>query len=204
MDEKSPVSQRVSLFRCKRDYGRYLTFPLYPLYTAVLMSGKYDLRMFTRCFKLSGINHRDNPQFAEYLDGLIYENKGHLTYDETLFYLQASTLCTPVSDEELESNMQMVTRDGKERKILKSHARMIGKAILYWKDFFHIKFESWWKDYEGALGVWRTRGSEYPDGIERWCSCDEYDDDESACSPTVPLDPSSWMVLMPRQVKCLS
>ena len=158
LNENSDIAQRISISHCQAKYGHYGLFTTYPLRTAVLNSDAYDLVAFRRTFERSGENNRSNPKFEEYVDSLVYEDKSYFTVDEIRFLFQLLAPCQPLSNEQIESDLRVVTADVKRgRNMLKSHARILSKAISYWKMHFNDKYERWLQEFIDADEAWLSR-----------------------------------------------
>lgn len=158
LNEDSNIAQRISTSHCDATYGHYGLFATYPLRTAVLNLDAYDLVAFIRIFERSGENHSSNPKFAGYVDSLVYEDKNYFTVDEMRFLLQLLAPCEPLSNERIESDLRAVTDDVKRgRNMLKSHARILSKAISYWKMHFDDNFERWIQEFIDADEAWLSR-----------------------------------------------
>ena len=158
LSEDRDIDQRISTSHCKARYGHYGLFATYPLRMAVQKSHAYDLVAFRRTFDRSGQNHRSDPKFAEYVDSLVYEDKNFFTVDEIRFLLQLLAPCQPLSNEQIESDLQAVAQDVKRgRNMLKSHARILSKAISYWKMHFDDKYERWLQEFMDADKDWYAR-----------------------------------------------
>jgi len=141
----------ISTSHYQAKYGHYGLFTTYPFATAVLNSDAYDLIAFKHTFERYGGNHRSNPCFAKYVDRLVYEDKNYFTIDETRFLLQLLAPCQPLSNEQIESDLRAVTADIKcGRNMLKSHARILSKAISYWKMHFNDRYERWLQEFRDA------------------------------------------------------
>lgn len=158
LNENNDIAKRISTSHCRAQYGHYGLFATYPLRTAVLNSNAYDLEAFTRTFERFGEGHRSNPKFVEYVDSLVYEDKNYFTIDEIRFLLQLLSPCEPLSNEQVESDLRAVTNDVKRgRNMLKSHARILSKAILYWKMHFNDNYERWIQEFIDADEAWLSR-----------------------------------------------
>ncbi len=156
--EDNDIAQSISSSHCQAKYGHYGLFATYPLRTAVLNSEAYDLVDFIRTFERSGENHRPNPKFAEYVDSLVYEDKNYFTVDETRFLLRLLAPCEALSNEQIESDLRAITADVKRgRNMVKSHARILSKAISYWKMHYNDRYERWLQEFIEADEAWLAR-----------------------------------------------
>jgi hypothetical protein len=158
LSERSDLDRRVSTSYCQVTYGHYGLFATITLNTAVINSELYDWESFRRTFASSGENHRSDPQFAEYMDSLVYEGNDYFTTDEIRFLLRLSASLHPLSDEQIELDLKAVTTESKRgRNMLKSHARILLKAILYWKMHFNDNYERWLQENSDANEAWMAR-----------------------------------------------
>jgi hypothetical protein len=179
-NEDSDIAQRISISHCRANYGHYGLFSTYPLRTAVVNSDSYDLVTFTSIFKRSGENHCFDPKLAEYFDSLVYEDKNYFTIAEIRFLLQLLDPCRPLNNEQIELDLRVVTADVKYgRNISKNHARILSKAISYWKMYFNDKYERWLQEFCNADEASQSREeSRQLDRCQCFC-CREYDDELS-------------------------
>jgi len=151
------VAKRMSLRYCRTTYGLYGLFATYPLRTAVLNSDAYDLSCFELSFESSGENHQSDPQFAKYFDSLTYDDKGYFTVDEIRFLLEISALCQPLCERQVDTDLNAVTADVKQGNMLKSHAKMLLKAIQYWNLCYSEKHEKYFQEFYDANEAWLER-----------------------------------------------
>jgi len=127
LDERSPSAQEISRQRAENCYGRYAISASLPLLAAVLETQTRD---FVRAF---GENH-DSPSLSEFIKALTYDDKDYFTVEEARFLIQLTTWCAPVTDEQLEADRQALSREAREGKnMLKSHAKILLKAVMFWK-----------------------------------------------------------------------
>jgi hypothetical protein len=160
-EETSPAEWNRSLTHCKGSYGYYGTFALYPLVTANLETFEYDPATFTLSFSLSGENHSRDPTLSNYLSGLEYEDKDYFTVNELRFLMQLSAPCLHLSEDQIEADIRTFrqqTRQG--RTMLKSHAKILLKAAVYWRLRYTEKYEDWLQRYIDAYDAFCIQYSE--------------------------------------------
>jgi hypothetical protein len=147
MNEHRGLHQRLSLSYCKAKYGHYGVFSVYPLLTAVLNSDVYDLEVFEKEYD----NYTPNSEFADYVNGLKYEDKRYFTIDETRFLLKLVAPCQVLNEHQIESDLREVMAEvSKGTNMLNSHARIVLKAIQYWKSRHNEKLEEWMQKFSKA------------------------------------------------------
>ena len=158
LNEHLDVDKQVSLYYCKAKYGNYGLFATYPLRIAVLKADQYEFPDVERKLKYSRANHISDPEFANYFNGLTYEDKDYFSVEEIRFLFQLSAPCQPLSDNQLDSDLKEVATDIKRGKnMLKSHARIILKAIQYWESWYNEKFGEWFQEFSVASTDWWER-----------------------------------------------
>ena len=151
-------NERISLYNCQTNYGLYGLFATYPLRTAVLNSDMYELIDFEVAFQYSGENHRSDPQFANYFDSLTYDDKNYFTVDEIRFLLEISAPCQPLADKQVDADLKEVIADVKRaNNMLKSHAKIVLKAIQYWNLRYSEKYEKYFQEFCDADEAWLER-----------------------------------------------
>jgi len=158
LNEHRAIDKEISLYYCKAKYGHYGLFATYTLRIAVLKADQYDFADVERKLKYSPANHISDPEFANYFNGLTYEDKNYFSVEEIRFLFQLSAPCQPLSDNQLGSDLKEVATDLKRGKnMLKSHARIISKAIEYWESRYNEKFEEWFQEFAVADTDWWER-----------------------------------------------
>ena len=150
-DEGSALDQKISRQYCEYHYGRYGVFASLPLLAAVLETQLYSFQDFKRAFESSGENHCRNPRLSEFIDGLTYDDKDYFDVEETRFLLKIVDWATPISDKQLEADRRAISRELRQNKnILKSHAKILLKAVKFWKLRFKDKREEWSRKFIDA------------------------------------------------------
>jgi len=150
-DEGSALDQRISRQYCEYHYGRYGVFATLPLLAAVLETQLYSFRDFKSAFESSGENHCRNPRLSEFIDGLTYDDKDYFDVEETRFLLKLNDWCSPISDEQLEADRRAISRElRQQKKMLKSHAKILLKAVYFWKLRFKDKCAEWRRKFGDA------------------------------------------------------
>ena len=156
LDERSPSAQEISRQRAENCYGRYAISASLPLLAAVLETQIRSVRDFVRAF---GENH-DNPSLSEFIKALTYDEKDYFTVKEVRFLIQLTTWCAPATDEQLEANRQALSREAREGKnMLKSHAKILLKAVMFWKLRYNDKSAEWRQKYMDADNAFVARRS---------------------------------------------
>ena len=145
------VDKQISLYYCKARYGHYGLFAIYPLRIAVLKADQYD-------FTVNSNILCESYFFANYFNGLTYEDKDYFSVEEIRFLFQLSAPCQPLSDNQLNSDLKEVATDIKRGKnMLKSDARIISKVIQYWESRHNEKFGEWFQEFSVADKDWWER-----------------------------------------------
>src|SRR5205814_4653950 len=73
-----------------------------------------------------------------------YEDSDYFSIPEIRFLLELTAFCSPRSDSKVARDHRKVTREIKRgKRILPSHARILAKAIEYWKLRYSEKFVDW-------------------------------------------------------------
>ena len=133
-------------------------FATLPLQTAVLETQVYQLQEFQRAFESSGENHCRNPPLSEFINSLTYDDKDYFTVEETRFMLKFIGFCEPVTDRQLKADRIALSREARQGKnMLKSHARILLKALEFWKLRYNGKYVGWRQKFRDADQAWITR-----------------------------------------------
>ena len=134
---------------CSRHYASYGTFASYCLCTAVLATDVYSLSSFKRAFLSAGDDHCNDPKLQKFLELVSYEDSDYFSFSEIRFLLQLTGCCSPRTDAELARDHRKVTREiTRGKRILPSHARILAKAIEYWKLRYNEKYVQWHQKFE--------------------------------------------------------
>lgn len=158
LDERSLSDQTYSLDYCESRYLSYGLFATLPLRTAVVETGVYKLQDFEYAFEWSGENHGCNLPLSEFINSLTYDDKDYFTVEETRFMLQFIGFCEPITDKQLEADRKALSREARQGKnILKSHARILLKALEFWKLRYNDKYVEWEQKFRDADQAWITR-----------------------------------------------
>ena len=149
------VDKRIFWHCCKAIYGLYGLFTTYLLCTTVLNSDAYELINFEMGFQYSGENHHSDPQFANYFDSLMYDDKNYFTVDEIRFLLEISAPCELLGDKQVDTDLKEVMTDVKwGNNMLKSHLKIVLKAIQYWNLRYNKKYEKYYEEFCNSNEVW--------------------------------------------------
>jgi len=145
MSDEGRFHQERSLAHCRAEYGRYGIFASMPLHIAVLESEIYDLELFSGPIIFLDPDEDHEPEPADIINNLTYDNKDYFTVKEIWFLLQLQSGLDsrPFTREQLKTERKNIIRDFKEGIILKSHANTLLKAWKYWKLRFDSKYEGW-------------------------------------------------------------
>ena len=145
LDETDPFHRNASLRYCRSRFGHYGVFATLPLCTAIISTDNGDITSFKNSLKFS------SAKLAEYIKDLGFDDCDFFNIEEYRFLIQLLSPCTPLSDEQLESDRRHLLREVKQRKnMLKSHAEMLLKAIVFWKLRYHDKYDEWMKKFRAA------------------------------------------------------
>jgi hypothetical protein len=145
--EGSNLHESVSISYCDVRFSCYGNLACLPIMTAVIATDVYSVSEFEWAFVHSGENHCRNQRLARFISSLTYEDSGYFTIEETRFLLQLHGSCVPLSQEQIEADRREVLRETKRKrcgkKMLKSHANIVLKAIDFWKLRYDEKYEEW-------------------------------------------------------------
>jgi hypothetical protein len=151
LDETNPYHQNASLRYCKIRFGHYGLFATLPLRAAIISTDNGDLISFKSSLEFSWCNAGSSAKLAEYIRDLGFDDCDFFNIEEYRFLIQLLSPCTPLSDEQLESDRRKLLREVKQRKnILKSHAEMLLKAIMFWRLRYHNKYDGWMEKFIAA------------------------------------------------------
>ena len=128
---------------CESHYGHYGVFASLPLLAAVIETQTYSVPEFKSVFQSSDQNHSRNSSLAEFINNLTYDDKDYFIVEETRFLLQLVKRCEPGS-----KNLSREARHG--TNMFKSHAKILLKALNFWKLPFNDKCEEWRQKYIDA------------------------------------------------------
>lgn len=150
-NERSLSDQRISHEYCETHYGHYGVFASLPLLASVVETQTYSVTGFKSAFQCSGQNHSRNSSLAEFINNLTYDDKDYFAVEETRFLLQLLKRCEPVTDERLEVDQKALSREARHgTNMLKSHAKILLKALNFWKLRFKDKCAEWRQKYIDA------------------------------------------------------
>jgi hypothetical protein len=155
--EPSSSTRELSRQHSENYYGRYAIFASLPLLVAVLETQTYSVHEFARTFGDSHI-YSHNPLLSEFVNGLTSDDKDYFTVEEARFLIQLTTWCAPVTDEQLEWDRQRLSREARQGKnTLKSHAKILLKAVMLWKLRYNDKNAEWRQKYMAADNAFVAR-----------------------------------------------
>ena len=142
--ERYSANHLTSLIYCIKHYASYGKFATYRLRTVISATDVYTFESFKQVFLASGDNHCKNPRLQKFLETISYEDSDYFSIPEIRFLLQLTASPSPRSDSKVARDHRKVTREIKRgKRILPSHARILAKAIEYWKLRYSEKFVDW-------------------------------------------------------------
>jgi len=142
--ERNSTDGLTSLLYCIKHYASYGKFATYRLGTVVSATDVYTFESFKQSFLASGDNHCKDPRLQKFLETISYEDSDYFSIPEIRFLLQLTAFCSPRSDSKVARDHRKVTREIKRgKRILPSHARILAKAIEYWKLRYSEKVVDW-------------------------------------------------------------
>lgn len=151
LDETNDFHQNASLRYCRGRFGHYGLFATLPLRTAIISTDNGDLMSFKSSVELSRCNPGSSAKLGEHIRDLGFDDCDFFNIEEYRFFFQLLSPCTPLSDEQLESDRRHLLREVKQQKnMLKSHAEMLLKAIMFWRLRYHDKYDEWLENFTAA------------------------------------------------------
>lgn len=144
LDERSTLDQERSRYSCEVRYGRYGAFASLPLITAVVETQAYSVS----ALRSASYSLSRKPSLTEFINRLTYHGKDYFTVEESLFLLQLVNRYGPVTDEQLETDLQDLSNTKRWGSIiLDSHAEAVIKAVNFWKMKYNDKYTEWRRSY---------------------------------------------------------
>jgi hypothetical protein len=200
LEEGNFLHERSSLRRCTSMFGFYGHFALTPLFTAVWNSDRYDWYTFKLRYQSfsrhQGITEMNYPGFTEYINSLAYEDKDYFSIEECAFLMEfqcpGPALWQPPDEDKFTKDLKEVRKQSrKASEILKSHAKILLKALEYWKLRYGENYKQWQLEHVSAGGAFQARREaglgeceiDIPPSPPRRCS---------TCDPSDYSDVSDW------------
>jgi hypothetical protein len=147
------IDSHASVAYCIKHYASYGMFATYCLRTAILATDVYTVSSFKRAFLSSGDDYCDDPKLEKFLELVPYEDSDYFSFAETRFLLQLVSGCSPRTDAELTRDHRRVTREIKRgKRILPAHAKILAKAIEYWRLRYNGQYSQWLQRFEQVNG----------------------------------------------------
>src|SRR5271154_7048074 len=111
LDENSLVFQDISLRYCHTRFGYYGLFATLLLRAALIQDNVYTLTRFKQSLKFSVVNPNSSARLAEYIRSLDFPDSDFFTLDEIRFLIQICQTCSPLTQEQIESDRQELKRE---------------------------------------------------------------------------------------------
>ena len=136
---------------CNTFFAHFGSFATLPLCNAVLSSHKFNPEFFKWAYANSGPNHSSYRRLAAFLAELQYEDKDYFTVEETRFLLKLSGPRIRFTDQQISRQEQKIIREGQRNtRITKEHARILLKAITFWRERYDTKYPQWLEEFRVA------------------------------------------------------
>jgi hypothetical protein len=160
---------RYSVAYCYKHFAHYGYFARLPLITTFIVAGDFkcelseELNPSLPCWWLG----RKHKRWEDAVKDLDFEGHDFFTYDDYLLFFHLTGPCLPVTEAQLEADRhELATEAKKPRRILKSHAESLLKAIDFWKLWYNEKYDEWNRRHHEVFNrMWR--GDEQENSNER-------------------------------------
>jgi len=148
-DENNRADEELSVHCCNDRFGAYGTFSTMPLMASVVASGVYTETTLEHAL----VRSRSIPDHSliQYIQSLEFDDKDFFSIDDYRLLLRIGEECIPRTEAELDADQRELRYESQRGLgMLRSHARILLKAVEFWRLRFNDKHQEWRDKYASA------------------------------------------------------
>ena len=152
LDEDNFAEEIRSLEYCNTRFGVYGSFSTIPIITSVVASGVYGISAFERALVILCAMPAHLRDMIKYIATLNFDDKDFFSIEDYRLLIQISDFCTPRTQAELDADERELRSESVHgTRMFRSHARIILKALRFWRLRFDEKYEEWRDKFASAV-----------------------------------------------------
>jgi hypothetical protein len=126
--------ERESLLYCNKHFGHYGSFATLPLVIAIFNSGNIYCDRYERSLRgACGQPGATYDQMQKFIPTLEFPGSDYFTVDDYYFLMKLSGSPAVRSPEKIATDREEILEERNKKTILKSHARILLKAVTFWE-----------------------------------------------------------------------
>ena len=149
-DENNRADEELSLHHCNARFGAYGTFSTMALIASAVTSGVHTEMTLEHALVISRLI--PDHSIVQYIQSLEFDDKDFFSIDDYRFLIRIGEECRPRTEAELDADQrELLVESQRGLRMLRSHARILLKAVEFWRLRFNDKHREWRDKYASVM-----------------------------------------------------